>query len=173
VEPIRRQVAGGGAIPEGRDGLLDAESTLEFHRLYSAIFFLTNMTEDDGEPQDQSVFGDGLTWGGCLLMHVLGQQNRFNGARTATSAGMFCCSCRLSFVSRLHFCVCDCRAISPTKSLSTACCLWSTVLDYSYQLVKINDQFGAQRCGAAHKPSCACNQQLYKHFEACTKPLLR
>ena len=72
---------------EGRDGLLDAESTLEFHRLYSAIFFLTNMTEDDGEPQDQSVFGDGLRWGGCILVHVLGQQSRFNGARTATSAG--------------------------------------------------------------------------------------
>lgn len=99
VEPIRRQVAGGGAIPAGRDGLLDAESTLEFHRLYSAIFFLTNMTEDDGEPQDQAVFGDGLRWGGCILVHVLGQQSRFN------------------------------------------------VLDYSYQLIKITDQFGAQRHG--------------------------
>jgi hypothetical protein len=40
-----------GAIPAGGSGLLDAEATLEFHRLYSAIFFLTNIPQDDGEPQ--------------------------------------------------------------------------------------------------------------------------
>ena len=94
VEPIRRQVAGGGAIPEGGNGLLDAEATLEFHRLYSAIFFLTNMTEDDGEPQDESVFGDGLRWGGCVLVHVLGQHSRFNGTKRDdcySPLEFFCC----------------------------------------------------------------------------------
>eukprot|EP01046_Picozoa_sp_COSAG06_P039759 COSAG06_NODE_4742_length_3989_cov_2.505398_2_plen_250_part_00 len=84
MEPIRREVAGGGAIPAGGSGLLDAEATLEFHRLYSAIFFLTNMTEDDGEPQDHEVFGDGLSWGGCVFIHVLGQHSRFNGTQMAT-----------------------------------------------------------------------------------------
>ena len=98
VEPIRRQVAGGGAIPEGGNGLINAEATLEFHRLYSAIFFITNMTEDDGEPQDESVFGDGLRWGGCVLVHVLGQQSRFNGTKRDDCYSLPFCLLRASAV---------------------------------------------------------------------------
>jgi hypothetical protein len=31
--------------------------------------------------QDHEVFGDGLSWGGCVFIHVLGQHSRFNGTQ--------------------------------------------------------------------------------------------
>lgn len=71
-------VGGGAALAPGSTGLLDAEGSLEFHRLYSAIQFLTNMVEEGGESPDLEVFGEGLAWGGCILIHALGQQSRFN-----------------------------------------------------------------------------------------------
>ena len=71
-------VGGGAALAPGSTGLLDAEGSLEFHRLYSAIQFLTNMVEEGGEAPDLEVFGEGLAWGGCMLIHALGQQSRFN-----------------------------------------------------------------------------------------------
>ena len=71
-------MGGGAALAPGSTGLLDAEGSLEFHRLYSAIQFLTNMVEEGGESPDLEVFGEGLAWGGCILIHALGQQSRFN-----------------------------------------------------------------------------------------------
>ncbi len=36
------------------------------------------MVEEGGESPDLGVFGEGLAWGGCILIHALGQQSRFN-----------------------------------------------------------------------------------------------
>jgi cytoplasmic FMR1 interacting protein len=98
-EPIRQEVMGGGALPTdgsaASQGFVDAEGTLEFHRLYSAIQFLC-CEETPNEPDDLAIFGEGLAWGGCVFIHVLGQKQRFN------------------------------------------------LLDYSYQLVKMADQYDAQ-----------------------------
>lgn len=102
VDPIRKEILGGAALatdaayPLAAQGFVDAEGTLEFHRLYSAIQFLMNEIEEDGEPPDSEIFGDGLAWGGCVIIHVLGQRQRFN------------------------------------------------LLDYSYQLVKMADQFAPE-----------------------------
>ena len=66
IDPIRQEVAGGAALPTAdpttlaAQGFIDAEGSLEFHRLYSAILFLTHEVEEDGELPDLEVFGDGL-----------------------------------------------------------------------------------------------------------------
>lgn len=84
IDPIRQEVAGGAALPTAdpttlaAQGFIDAEGSLEFHRLYSAILFLTHEVEEDGELPDLEVFGDGLMWGGSVFVHLLGQRQRFN-----------------------------------------------------------------------------------------------
>ena len=58
--------------------VVDAEHTLAFHRLYSAIQFLACTEGPPDERSDRDVFGDGLAWGGCALVQAFGQQRRFS-----------------------------------------------------------------------------------------------
>jgi cytoplasmic FMR1 interacting protein len=55
VEPLREFAAA--------DTVIDAENTLDFNRLYSAIQFLACMQGEPDELSDLDVFGHGLAWG--------------------------------------------------------------------------------------------------------------
>ena len=36
-----------------------------------------NQKKKMGQMPDQQLFGDGLAWGGCTIIHFLGQKERF------------------------------------------------------------------------------------------------
>ena len=85
-----KQVLDGGDFESlrGRDpsnGALDhssKESRLEFHRIWSSIYFMYCMHDSESGGQDDSrlgdaKFGDGFFWSACTLLHLLGQRERF------------------------------------------------------------------------------------------------
>eukprot|EP00249_Psilotum_nudum_P020261 c27628_g3_i1 orf=83-4003(+) len=60
-----------------KTGLIEITTTRDFHRIYSGIQFVYC-----GEPLDESTtnqerYGDGVSWGGCAIVYLLGQQIRF------------------------------------------------------------------------------------------------
>lgn len=58
--------------------VLPIDVTSEFYRLWSALQFVVcvpPMNENDASYHE--LFGDGLMWAGCTVIHFLGQQHRF------------------------------------------------------------------------------------------------
>lgn len=53
------------------------ENTTEFYRLWSALQFVCCLPTGDNELSNHELFGDGLFWAGCTIMHFLNQQMRF------------------------------------------------------------------------------------------------
>lgn len=49
----------------------------EFHRLWSAMQFVMSRTQGKNELTVEQLFGEGLNWGGCSLVYLLGQELRF------------------------------------------------------------------------------------------------
>ncbi|KAL8601614.1 hypothetical protein ACOMHN_003880 [Nucella lapillus] len=59
------------------NGVMNVDECMEFHRLWSAINFVTCLPVGEHEFTIEQMFGEGLTWAGCVLITVLGQQQRF------------------------------------------------------------------------------------------------
>lgn len=59
------------------NGVMNVDECSEFHRLWSAINFVICLPVGEHEFTIEQMFGEGLTWAGCMLMTVLGQQRRF------------------------------------------------------------------------------------------------
>ena len=59
------------------NGVISVDSTTEFYRLWSALQFVCCLPTGDNELSNHELFGDGLFWAGCTIIHFLGQQHRF------------------------------------------------------------------------------------------------
>ncbi|KAI3384937.1 hypothetical protein SNEBB_000126 [Seison nebaliae] len=63
-------------------GLLNISNCFEFHRIWSAILFsiviTMNVDNEDKKATIERIYGDGLFWCGCVLIHLMDQQRRFN-----------------------------------------------------------------------------------------------
>lgn len=59
------------------NGVMNVDECSEFHRLWSAINFVICLPVGEHEFTIEQMFGEGLTWAGCTLITVLGQQRRF------------------------------------------------------------------------------------------------
>jgi len=64
-----------GTAPE--NGVMSVDSTSEFYRLWSALQFVCCLPTGENELSNHELFGDGLFWAGCAIIHFLGQQRRF------------------------------------------------------------------------------------------------
>lgn len=53
------------------------EANTEFHRLWSAMQFVMCRTLGQNEMTVEELFGEGLSWAGCTLVFLLGQQHRY------------------------------------------------------------------------------------------------
>jgi len=62
-------------VPE--NGVMSVDSTSEFYRLWSGLQFVCCLPTGDNELSNHELFGDGLFWAGCTIVHFLGQQHRF------------------------------------------------------------------------------------------------
>jgi len=69
------------------NGVLDTEGHAEFHRFWCCLQFVLCMENQApaGEAdanvsvlQNKEMYGDGINWGGCALIHLLGQRYRFD-----------------------------------------------------------------------------------------------
>lgn len=63
------------------NGVMNVDECSEFHRLWSALQFVYLTPAGaggDAEPTVESVFGEGLQWGGLALVALLAQERRFN-----------------------------------------------------------------------------------------------
>ncbi|KAK7103491.1 cytoplasmic FMR1-interacting protein 1 homolog [Littorina saxatilis] len=58
-------------------GTFNVDECSEFHRMWSAINFFICLPVGEHEYTIEQMFGEGLTWAGCTLITVLGQQERF------------------------------------------------------------------------------------------------
>ena len=57
-----------------------ADTTKAFYRVWSAVLFLfctAPFDSDGGSMENASLFGDGVSIAGCLVLHALGQRHRF------------------------------------------------------------------------------------------------
>ncbi|KAK7504118.1 hypothetical protein BaRGS_00004422, partial [Batillaria attramentaria] len=59
------------------NGVMNVDECSEFHRLWSAFNFVICLPVGEHEFTVEQMFGEGLTWAGCVIMTVLGQQKRF------------------------------------------------------------------------------------------------
>lgn len=57
--------------------VFNVDECSEFHRLWSAINFVICLPVGENEYTVEQMFGEGLTWAGCVIITVLGQQRRF------------------------------------------------------------------------------------------------
>ncbi|KAN0039438.1 hypothetical protein ACTA71_001632 [Dictyostelium dimigraforme] len=65
-----------GAPPD--NGVICVDSSTEFYRLWSALqFVICWPLSNENDKSFHELFGDGLMWAGCSLIHFLGQQYRF------------------------------------------------------------------------------------------------
>jgi cytoplasmic FMR1 interacting protein len=60
------------------NGVMAVDSTTEFYRLWSALqLVICFPPTSDNDASCHELFGDGLIFSGCTIIHFLGQQNRF------------------------------------------------------------------------------------------------
>jgi cytoplasmic FMR1 interacting protein len=62
------------------NGILDVETPFDFCRFWSALQFIYVQNASDGvdkEVSDVASFGDGFSWAGCALLHLMGFRERF------------------------------------------------------------------------------------------------
>jgi len=64
-----------GTSPD--NGVMPVDSTSEFYRLWSGLQFVCCLPTGENELSNHELFGDGLFWAGCTIIHFLGQQHRF------------------------------------------------------------------------------------------------
>lgn len=64
-----------GSAPD--NGVLNVDHSTEFYRLWSALQFVCCLPTPDNEESNLEIFGDGLMWAGCSIIHFLKQQHRF------------------------------------------------------------------------------------------------
>jgi len=65
-----------GQAPD--NGVINVDSSTEFYRLWSALqFVICWPLSNENDKSFHELFGDGLMWAGCSLIHFLGQQYRF------------------------------------------------------------------------------------------------
>jgi len=65
--------------PRPANGLIDTENPRDFVRLYSALQFIFCCSAGkEADDIDIALFGDGFSWGGCILLYLLGHWHRFN-----------------------------------------------------------------------------------------------
>jgi len=61
------------------NGVLSVDSTTEFYRLWSALqFVICDPPASENDASCLELFGDGLIWAGCTIIHFLDQQRRFD-----------------------------------------------------------------------------------------------
>eukprot|EP00042_Codosiga_hollandica_P050889 m.617338 g.617338 ORF g.617338 m.617338 type:complete len:345 (-) comp58179_c0_seq2:318-1352(-) len=65
--------------PQPANTIVDVDECNQFHRLWSALLFITCYTgaSAGGTDTQQMLFGDGLHWAGCTLISLLGQKSMF------------------------------------------------------------------------------------------------
>jgi cytoplasmic FMR1 interacting protein len=61
----------------GDSGVIPVDQTTEFYRVWSALQFVYCLPTGQNELSIQELFGDGLQWAGCTIMHLLHQVHRF------------------------------------------------------------------------------------------------
>eukprot|EP01111_Echinosteliopsis_oligospora_P015952 TRINITY_DN6483_c0_g1_i1.p1 TRINITY_DN6483_c0_g1~~TRINITY_DN6483_c0_g1_i1.p1 ORF type:complete len:1368 (+),score=367.50 TRINITY_DN6483_c0_g1_i1:181-4284(+) len=74
LNPVRAEWS--GATPD--NGIIAVDQTTEFYRLWSALQFVICFPADPNDFSNHEIFGDGLMWAGCTIIHFLGQQKRFD-----------------------------------------------------------------------------------------------
>ena len=62
----------------GDSGVIPIESTTEFYRFWSAVQFVCCLPTGANELSPQELFGDGLSWCGITVIHLLQQSSRFD-----------------------------------------------------------------------------------------------
>jgi len=75
LDCVREEWCGGSQPLD--NGLLPIDSTTEFYRLWSGLQFVCCLPTGENELSNHELFGDGLMWAGCSIIHFLGQQHRF------------------------------------------------------------------------------------------------
>ncbi|XP_060592934.1 cytoplasmic FMR1-interacting protein-like isoform X1 [Ruditapes philippinarum] len=63
--------------PTPDNGVISVENSIEFHRLWSAIQYVFCVPDRETEHTVEALFGDSLSWAGCAIIVLLGQQKRF------------------------------------------------------------------------------------------------
>jgi len=71
--PVRAEWS--GSAPE--NGVMNADTTSEFYRIWSALQFVVCLPTSENDASCHELFGDGLMWAGCTMIHFLGQKHRF------------------------------------------------------------------------------------------------
>jgi cytoplasmic FMR1 interacting protein len=64
--------------PAPSSGVMHVDECNEFHRLWSAIQFVYCIPVRTHEFTTEQLFGDGLHWAACSIMHLLEQDKRFD-----------------------------------------------------------------------------------------------
>uniref|UniRef100_A0A4W3H9N6 Cytoplasmic FMR1 interacting protein 2 n=1 Tax=Callorhinchus milii TaxID=7868 RepID=A0A4W3H9N6_CALMI len=64
--------------PPASNGVMHVDECVEFHRLWSAMQFVYCIPVGTNEFTAEQCFGDGLSWAGCSIIVLLGQQRRFD-----------------------------------------------------------------------------------------------
>ena len=60
------------------NGVMGVDSTSEFYRLWSALqLVICFPPASENDASCHELFGDGLIWAGCTIIHFLNQQHRF------------------------------------------------------------------------------------------------
>eukprot|EP01132_Coremiostelium_polycephalum_P008287 gene8287-10183_t len=76
LNSVRYEWSGSSNPPE--NGVINVDSSSEFYRLWSALQYVICVPlANENDKSFHELFGDGLMWAGCTLIHFLGQQYRF------------------------------------------------------------------------------------------------
>lgn len=77
---IERTRAEWGLSTPEEGAVIAVDTTKEFYRLYSAMQFIYCSPPERGQGEFDSydLFGDGILWAACLVIHFLQQKDRFN-----------------------------------------------------------------------------------------------
>jgi hypothetical protein len=74
--------------PFPNNGVFDVENAKDFSRFWSALQFIFCFGSDEmingRELSNMAIFGEGWTWAGCMLLHVLGLRHRFEALNFTT-----------------------------------------------------------------------------------------
>jgi len=77
ISSMLDSVRGEWAGSPDQNVIMVVENTTEFYRLWSALQFVCCLPTGDNELSNHELFGDGLFWAGCSIIHFLNQQMRF------------------------------------------------------------------------------------------------
>lgn len=59
------------------NGVIDVEGPYEFYRFWCALQFVLCLPQTGDELQNLAMYGDGINWAACTIIHLLGQRYRF------------------------------------------------------------------------------------------------